>query len=236
MNRVAVWILGTISGVVLAYSCLMLTMSSGYGVGGGCAYAAGASPCTPQIQEMTVTLPTSNMFLAPAITFLLLAVLIGLPAWIASPILAERRGAAGKTPILVLSILASALLIVGVVSVFFSPAFSTPQTCFNPGGFGAGDANQTCVTGAQAHWLAALAIVSGIWLAALAINLPAWTMALVRTARRHSWGWLIVIVLLSPFATVLYGFLGDRHATTPTTITPLTAPAGSVADVASAPA
>lgn len=232
MNRVAVWILGTISGVALAMSCFMLLGSSSYGTGGGCASFNGG-PCTPQIQQMTVTLPTSNIVLAPAITFLLLAVLIGLPAWIASPILAERRSVAGKTPILVLSILASALLIVGVVTVFFTPAFTTPQTCYNAGGFNASDPGQICVTGAQAHWLAAFAILAGTTLTALAINLPAWTMALVRTARRHSWGWLAAILLLSPFATVLYGFLGDRGPTAPTLPA---APATGATDIATAPA
>jgi hypothetical protein len=215
MTRAAVWILGSISGLLLAFGLLtLLTAGGGYGVSSSCASVEGAPPCTPAVDSITVSLPPHAPALAFTSTLLLLAVLIGLPAWIAAPILAERRGASGTTAILVVSIISTALLLVTIFSVVvLSPALTSPKTCLN--GTGGDGVPQTCVTGSQAIWLAVLGIGSTPVLAAFIACLPAWTMALTRTVRGRRWGWFSAVLLLSPLALMLYGFLGSERRPAP---------------------
>jgi len=215
MTRAAVWILGSISGLLLAFGLLtLLTTGGGYGVGSSCASVEGAPPCTPAVDSITVSLPPHAPVLAFAGVLLLLAVLIGLPAWIAAPILAERRGASGRTAILVVSVISTALLLVTIFSVVvLSPALTSPKTCLN--GTGGDGVPQTCVTGSQAVWLAALGIGFTPVLAAFIVCLPAWTMALTRTVRGRRWGWFSAVLLLSQLALLLYGFLGSERRPAP---------------------
>ena len=222
-TRAAVWVLGSISGLLLTFGVFALSLESGYGVSSSCASVEGAPPCTPAVDSITVSLPPHAPVLAFAGVLLLLAVLIGLPAWIAAPILAERRGASGTTAILVISIISTALLLVTIFSVVvLSPALTSPKTCLN--GAGGDGFQQTCVTGSQAVWLAVLGIGLAPVLSAFAICLPAWTMALTRTVRGRRWGWLSAVLLLSPLALVLFGFLGSERRPAPTPV-PAPAPA-----------
>ncbi len=135
--------------------------------------------------------------------FLLLAVLIGLPAWIASPVLAARRGASSKPVIIPLAVLSLALLLVSIYFTIVNDVISSPRTCF-------GDRDPVCVIGANAGLLALVGALLTPWLICVAIDSPAWVMALVRTARIHAWGWFVAILLLSPVATLLYGFFGPE--------------------------
>src|SRR5258708_39723085 len=136
----------------------------------------------------------------------LLAILIGLPAWIGGPILAQRRGASSRTAILIVAIIASALGIVGLVAVvLISPALATPETCISSTGPGF-----PCFSGGQAKLVALLGIGFGPLLASLLMGMPAWVMALTETTRRKHWGWFVVVLLFSPIAAMLYGFLGAQ--------------------------
>lgn len=211
MNRVAIWILSTISGLLLAYGCLMFMMSAGgYGASSSCATVEGGPPCKWVLDSVGFNLPPRGPLLAVAGMFLLAAVIIGLPAWIASPLLAARRGASSKTPILVVSLVATALAAVAVLVVLTSPALVTPKTCVN---------GVDCVTGAMAPVVAVIGIGLGPLVLALLVNLPAWVMALVRTSHGRQWGWFVAILLLSPIATVVYCFLGkERDIIAPTVV------------------
>jgi predicted lysophospholipase L1 biosynthesis ABC-type transport system permease subunit len=136
----------------------------------------------------------------------LLAILIGLPAWIGGTILAQRRGASSRTAILIVSLIASALGIVGLVAVvLISPALATPETCINSTGSGF-----PCFYGGQAKLVALLGIGFRPLLASLLVGMPAWVMALTETTRRKHWGWFVAVLLCSPIAAMLYGFLGTQ--------------------------
>ncbi len=214
MYRTAVWILASISGVLLAMSALVVSTLGGFGVSGRCSQPAGAPTCAPQPVQIILSFPPQGSIFAVAVVLLLLAVLIGLPAWIASPILAERRGASSKTPILVISLIATALLIIQLMFVLLivehvtvealSPELAMPVTCINATGPGP----QPCVTGPLAPLLALAGLSLGPVLPALVIGLPAWTMALVRTACGRQWGWFVAVAVLSPVGALLYAFKG----------------------------
>jgi hypothetical protein len=136
----------------------------------------------------------------------LLAILIGLPAWIGGPILAQQRGSSSRTAMLIVAILASAVGIVGLVAVLvLSPALATPETCINPIG-----PDAPCFHGGQAKLVALLGIGLEPLLASLILGMPAWVMALTETTRRKLWGWFAVVLLFSPIAAMLYGFLGPQ--------------------------
>ena len=222
MNRVVVWILGVISGIILFFGIvtLFLTAVGGYGVSSSCeSTGINPPPCTPVLRQVTVFNSIGNGASAAGLLLLLLAILVGLPAWIGSPILARRRGSSSRAAILVVSILASALVIVSVASTFFSPAFSTPETCI-------GSANpQICVYGAQATLLAVLGVGLPTLLVSLLVGMPAWVMALTETSQRRRWGWFIAALLFSPIAAMLYGFFGARRE--PLTAAPLPTVAAS---------
>ncbi|MGZ3682051.1 MAG: hypothetical protein ACXVDI_26125, partial [Ktedonobacterales bacterium] len=211
VNRVAVWILGTVSGILLVFGAMIVSAHGGYGASSSCAtYGPSLQPCTPTLQYITLLNPLGGGALSSAgLMLLLLAILIGLPAWIASPILAQRRGSSARTAILIVSIIASAFVIVSlVVPSLSSPALSTPATCLGSGGAG-----QPCVYGGPAKVVALLGIGFAPLLASLLMGMPAWVMALTETTRRKRWGWFVAVLFFSPIAAMLYGFFGiQSHA------------------------
>jgi hypothetical protein len=227
VNRAAVWILGTISGIILFYGISISAIGFGYGASSSCvSYGNNPPPCTPTLQQVLIKNPLAgDLFFLPGLMIVLLAILIGLPAWIGGPILAQRRGSSSRTAILIVAILASALGIVGLAAVgITSPALRTPETCIGSTGPGF-----PCFYGGQAKLVALLGIGFGPLLASLLLGLPAWVMALTETTRRKLWGWFVVVLLCSPIAAMLYGFLGAGAQPRP--------PAGSPASpVAASPA
>lgn len=207
MNRVAVWILGTISGFILIFGIFSFS-AYGYGASSSCvSYGDYPPPCTPTLQQVIIANPLAGSpRFSYGLTIVLLAILIGLPAWIGGTILAQRRGSSSRTAILIVSIIASALGIVGLVSVpLTSPALATPETCISSTGPGS-----LCFYGGQATLVALLGIGSGPLLASLLLGMPAWAMALTETMHRKLWGWFVVVLLFSPIAAMLYGFLGAQ--------------------------
>jgi hypothetical protein len=205
VTRVAVWILGTISGIILFFGIVTST-TFGYGASSSCtSYGNNPAPCTPTLQQVIVENPLAfGSHTSAGLVIVLLAVLIGLPAWIGGPILAQRRGSSSRTAILIISIIATALGIVGLVAVSLtSPALATPETCINSTGAG-----QPCFYGDQAKLIAVLGIGLGSVLASLLLGMPAWVMALTETAGRRRWGWFVGVLCFSPIAAMLYGFFG----------------------------
>lgn len=207
MNRVAVWILGTVSGFILFLGLSSFSLFGfGYGASSSCvSYGSNPPPCTPTLQQVLVKNPVADgPLFAYGLMIVLLAILIGLPAWVGGPILAQRRGSSSRTAILIISVIASALGIVGLVAVLLTtPALATPETCIGSTGPGF-----PCFYGGQAKLVALLGIGFGHLLASLLIGMPAWVMALTETTRRRLWGWFAVVLLFSPIAAMLYGFLG----------------------------
>ena len=225
MNRIVVWILGIISGVLLLNGALM-TGITGYGASSGCVtQGLTPQPCTPVLQQITIDPSMSDGQLSGGLVILLLAILIGLPAWVGSPILAQRRGSSARTAILVVAIIASALLIVSlVIPVLSSPALATPETCLGSGGPGA---TSICFYGSQAKLVALLGIGVPPVLMAVFIGMPAWVMALTETAIRKRWGWFVAVLFLSPIAAMLYGFRGAQPRPTAAPPTPVAATSGA---------
>jgi hypothetical protein len=229
MNRVASWILGSISGLLLVFGALSFALlGSTYGMSASCASTDG-QPCTPVLQQAIVSLPSLSGPGTFALIVVLLAVLIGLPAWIATPILAIRRGSSARTVILIVAVIATALLIIGVVVIpLSSEVFSAPQVCLN--GTGGAGSDQLCFTGTLAFWVALLGIGWGPIATSLALGMPAWVMTLTQTARWRQWGWFTAALLFSPIAALLYAFLGAGRPPAPA------APASPEAPAAPAPA
>ena len=220
MNRVATWILGTISGLLLAFGALALTTMSGYGISSICA-SYNDQPCTPTIQQVTVSLPSLSGPASLVLILFTLAVLIGLPAWIATPILAVRRGSSARTAILVIAVIATALLIVSVAVIpLSSQVFSAPEVCLNSSDPMSMNQTQTCFTGTQAFWVALVGISWGPIALALIVGAPAWVMALTQTARWRQWGWFVATLLFSPLAALLYAFFGASRPTPAAPVSP----------------
>lgn len=227
MNRVVVWILGIISGILLLFGALMTSLGGAYGASSGCATEGLApQPCTPVLQQITLEGPlSSGGAFSGGLLFVLLAVLIGLPAWIGSPILAQRRGSSSRTAILIVAIIASALVIVSLlVPILSSPALATPETCLGSGGPGA---SQICFYGDQAKLVALLGIGLPPIFTALFVGMPAWVMALTETAIRKRWGWFVAVLFLSPIAAMIYGFVGAQPRPTAAPPAPVAAISGA---------
>jgi hypothetical protein len=204
-----VWTLGTISGVILFFG-ILASSALEYGETSGCISIGSnpnPAPCTPQIQQVILNNPLAGGSGSSGELLIgLLALLIGLPAWIGGPILARRRGSSSRTAILIVSVIACAIGIVGVAADFLiSPALTTPETCIS-------STAQTCFYGDQAKLVALLGIGFGSVVASLLIGMPAWVMALTETAGRRSWGWFIAVLCTSPFGALLYSFLGAPPA------------------------
>jgi hypothetical protein len=228
MNRVAVWILGSISGFLLVSSVLTLSTVAGYGYStmSSCTSTDG-SLCAPVAQQSTLTLlaPTS-LTSGPgafALTIIALAVLIGLPAWIGSPILALRRGSSARTTILIVAVIASALLIISVVVIpLTSSVLHAQDVCLGNSSVNSSVTNtlsspalpSNCYTGDQAFWIALAGITLPPTAVALLLGMPAWIMTLTQTARLKQWGWFVAALLFSPIAALLYAFFGARNRPT----------------------
>jgi hypothetical protein len=180
----------------------------GYGASSSCvSYGTNPPPCTPTLHQVLIQNPLAgHPVFFPGLMLVLLALLIGLPAWIGGPILAQRRSSSSRTAILVVSIIASAFGIVALGAVvLLSPALATPETCIGSTGPGF-----PCFSGGQAKLVALLGIGFAPLLASLLMGMPAWVMALTETTRRKQWGWFVVVLLFSPIGALLYGFLGAQ--------------------------
>jgi hypothetical protein len=161
------------------------------------------------------------------LVLVLLAVLIGLPAWIGGPILAQRRGSSSRMAILIVALLAIALGIVYLAFVavgLLVPAFATPETCIGSTDFGA-----PCFSGGWAKLVALLGMGFPPLLYSLLLGMPAWVMALTETTRRKLWGWFVVVLLCSPIGALLYGLRGTGAQPHPTAGSPASPLAASPA-------
>jgi hypothetical protein len=83
VNRVATWTLGTISGILLSLVAFMAPVMAGVGVGSSCT-SYKSQPCVPTVDQVMVSLPYFSGNAAFPMAMATLAILIGLPAWIAT--------------------------------------------------------------------------------------------------------------------------------------------------------
>jgi uncharacterized membrane protein len=105
-----------------------------------------------------------------------------------------------KLLIALLSILAIALLTSAFV--YYGPAFATQlQSCQHAA---TGPYATGCLTsGSRAATLGLVLYLGGVVAALLA-----WVLGLVKTAQIRRWLWFIVVFLLSPLGSLLYGLVG----------------------------
>ena len=105
-----------------------------------------------------------------------------------------------KFIIAILSALAIALLIIAFVG--FGPAFATQlQTCQTS--LYTTDQFRCLTSGSQA---ATMGFV--LYLAGVVAALVAWVLGLIMTVVRGRWSWFLVVLLLSPLGSLLYGLFG----------------------------
>ncbi|HLZ25342.1 MAG TPA: hypothetical protein VKQ30_24740 [Ktedonobacterales bacterium] len=107
-----------------------------------------------------------------------------------------------KLIIALLSMVAIALL--GVAFVQYGPAFAAQaQVCQPLINSNSPQATGCLTSGSQAATTGLVLYFAGVVTALLA-----WLLGLVKTANIRRWFWFIVVFLLSPLGSLLYGILG----------------------------
>lgn len=210
-SGVGIWGLALTAELLLMYDLLLINMGSltwfpDCGVGSG----PDPYPCTPFLPPLTLTVPTGAALFSNGLLILLLALLMGLPAWIIGPKLARRRGASARTPILIASLPASACAILAAISVLARyPVLAATETCFwPPQPPNQPAADPPCMYGYMAVVLAILGVAALPLLATCILSIPAWVMGLAEADGQQRWGWFIAVLFFSPVATALYGLFG----------------------------
>ncbi len=117
-----------------------------------------------------------------------------------------------KRTILWLILSAFVLFIIGI-AVFVPSIVAAANQC-TQAQVNAGTCHVT-LTGGEG---VGVAIGAFLWVIAAVLWFIAWIGALVRSARMQSWGWFVVVLLLSGLGTLLYAIVGppDRPSLVPT--------------------
>jgi hypothetical protein len=102
-----------------------------------------------------------------------------------------------KRTILILSIGAIIIGIAGWVVLLGAAASCTPATS---------STTATCSSGAAGGALVAilLLVIAGI------LTFLSWLFGLIKTARSGKWGWFILVFLISPLGSLIYGAAGPE--------------------------
>jgi hypothetical protein len=219
VSRVVARILGTISALSLICGVFCISLTSGYSAEGGClGVPLGMCPNENGSGLVIVSLSLSSASLRLAIPLLALAFLAGLPVWILAPIRAERRRASARTAIQIVSLLASALLMIDVIIVLSEMSlYGAAKICL-------GSETGTCFTGAAGTLALLINIGWGPLAGALIAGAPAWVMTLTQTARWRQWGWFVAALLFSPVAALLYAAFGPGRPAPATPASPSAPP------------
>ena len=107
-----------------------------------------------------------------------------------------------KRAILILSILAIVVLVVGLVA-FFGAAATAAANCTQTTAGQAQCNNGATGTIAGGAILGVLGLFGGALLAFVT-----WILGLVKTAQIKRWGWFIAVFFLTPLSTLIYGIAG----------------------------
>jgi hypothetical protein len=157
---------------------------------------------------ISLSAPLMSAPFSLALPLLALAFLFGAPVWVATPILAMRRGSSARLAIMIVSLLATALLFVDlVIALTQAPLFIATGVCLTA----SISATGACYTGTQGALVALLGAGWAPLAGALLVSAPAWVMALTQTARWRQWGWFVAVLFLSPVATLLYALFGAER-------------------------
>ena len=105
-----------------------------------------------------------------------------------------------KSVIALLSVLAISLLIFAFVG--FGPAFATQlQSCQST--LYSSDQFRCLTAGSQGATIGYVLYLTGVIAAVFA-----WILALITAAAHGRWGWVLVVLLLSPLGSLLYALFG----------------------------
>lgn len=84
-------------------------------------------------------------------------------------------------------------------------------------GVGAASYGSYCTQGANGlancHLTAYAGVGAVIYYVGLAVAFVTWVLGLITTFRRHQWLWLVAVLVLSPFATLVYGIFAPDDRT-----------------------
>jgi hypothetical protein len=108
----------------------------------------------------------------------------------------ERTGTMSKRTILFLSIGAIIVGIVGWVILLGAAASCTATS----------STAATCGTGAAGGALASTLLL----LVAAILTFVAWLLGIIKTARIGKWGWFVLVLLISPLGSLIYGIAGPE--------------------------
>ena len=100
-----------------------------------------------------------------------------------------------KRAILILSILAIVLFIGGIVLVGGSAANGCTTTATG---------QASCTSGAAAG--AGIGVL--LYVVGAIATFVAWILGIIKTATVRRWGWLVLVLLLSPLGSLIYGAAG----------------------------
>lgn len=117
----------------------------------------------------------------------------------------KGRSAVNKPTIAILSILAIVLLIVAFM--LYGPAFATQLRACQSSSASTNLA-QCLTSGSRATTIGLVLYLAGVLAALLA-----WLMGLLKTAQIRRWGWFVVVLLISPLGSLLYGVVGPTTST-----------------------
>ncbi len=115
-----------------------------------------------------------------------------------------------KRAILILSIVAILLLVIGLVVVVGAGASVAANCTTDASG------QVTCPNGAASSG-AAGGVAIGFLLLVLGglSSTAAWIMGLIKTAQVKAWGWFVAVLLVSPLGSLIYGIAGPDQAPAP---------------------
>lgn len=215
VSSVMIWGLWLIAELLLGYDVLLINMQSQIGLT-GCTVGTGEisqlPSCAPLLPPLTLTVPTGGPLFSNGLLVLLLAILVGLPAWITGPNLARRWGASARLALLITSAPASVCAAFSVVSLLIRyPVLTATETCFwQPQLPNQPVADPWCTFGGSAQMMAIFSVAFLPLLATCLFTIPAWVMGLTETDRQQRWRWYFAVLFLSPFAATLYGLFGGN--------------------------
>lgn len=98
----------------------------------------------------------------------------------------------------------TAMVLLGIAFVQYGPAFAAQAQACQP----LIESNSPQATGCLTSGSRAATTGLVLYLAGVAVALLAWLLGLVKTAHIRRWFWFVVVFLLSPLGSLLYGALG----------------------------
>ncbi|HEX3270498.1 MAG TPA: hypothetical protein VHR15_07600 [Ktedonobacterales bacterium] len=97
-----------------------------------------------------------------------------------------------------------AIVLLSLAFIQYGPAFAAQAQACQPLINSSSPQAPACLTSGSQAATAGLAL----YLAGIAVALLAWLLGLVKTAHIRRWFWFIVVFLLSPLGSLLYGVVG----------------------------